>query len=33
MLHNTPMPAEHVKGFAEAVVTYAVKGTIESRPG
>jgi class 3 adenylate cyclase len=29
----TPMPAEHVKGFAEPVVTYAVKGTIESRPG
>ena len=29
----TPMPAEHVKGFAEPVVTYAVKGTIELRPG
>ena len=29
----TPMLAEHVKGFAEPVVTYAVKGTIESRPG
>jgi class 3 adenylate cyclase len=29
----TPMPVEHVKGFAEPVVTYAVKGTIESRPG
>jgi class 3 adenylate cyclase len=28
----TPMPAERVKGFAEPVVTYAVKGTIESRP-
>ena len=29
----TPMPAERLKGFAEPVVTYAVKGTIESRPG
>jgi class 3 adenylate cyclase len=28
----TPMPAERLKGFAEPVVTYAVKGTIESRP-
>ena len=27
----TPMPAEHVKGFADPVVTYAVKGTIEPR--
>ena len=27
----TPMPAERVKGFAEPVVTYAVKGGIESR--
>lgn len=26
-----PMPAERVKGFAEPVVTYAVKGTIDMR--
>jgi class 3 adenylate cyclase len=27
----TPMPAERVKGFAEPVVTYAVKGSSRGR--